>query len=246
MNNNSVDGIDFTQLDKDEKTKYLKNLYNQHLIYHNSYFNKFEVKINEFYKKKENLEKYVHLKFGTIVFFKDFPLYDIDKVSDENYIFKNHYFVILGKKNKEYYLSYITTKINSFTKNKYKNNNYLILNSEKHQKQVLITLRKIYIMKEEFLLEEMHNKTCFINKRLNNIASYYLKLLFLYSDLYNNNFKKICKGKNKIKRNFNLDYSNLKCNYSITSKLNDRTAYGKKEVLLFLNSIYSPIKLINL
>lgn len=243
----NINNIDFTKLDKEEKIKYLKNLYNKHLIYHNSYFNKFEVKVNEFYKKKENLEKYVHLKFGTVVFFKDFPLYDIDKLSDEDYTFKNHYFVILGKKNDEYYLSYITTKINSFVKNKYKNNNYLILNSEKHKKQILITLRKIYIIKEDFLLEEMHNKTCLINKRLNNIASYYLKLLFLYSDLYNDNFKKVLKGKSKITRNDILSNSILKCcNYSTTSKLNDRTIYGKKELLLLLNSVYSPVKLINL
>ena len=226
-------------MDKDFEIKqalikhYLKNI-----VYHNSYFNKYEVEVKRFYNKLENLDKRIPIKLGTIILFKDFPLVDI-KNEENDVAFKEHYFVVLGRNNDEVFLAYTTTKIDKYQNNNYKNNNYLIFHSTKYKKKFLISLRKIFIMKKDFLIEEIKKNTCLINKTLNKVCNFYLKLFIVNTELYNVNFKKFMRNTFNIKRsviNYNIiEYKDLK----------NRNDEEKKELYILFLSEFSPIKMIN-
>ena len=194
-------------------------------FYHNKEYNRYDIKTYGFYKyiPEEERKKTLNVKFGTIIFFKDFPLFDTLN-GDNKISFKNHYFVVVGvdKKKKKIYLSYITTKIDRYIKHKKRNNNYLRIRDINKNKDILISSRKIYEISEGFLYNELEKNFSLINKELKPEIKFYLKNIIKHSEHLSRNFK--------IFKNKHLKIYKNRINYSLKTDLNDRTELDKEKI----------------
>ena len=195
------------------------------IFYHNKEYNRYDIKSYSFYKyiSKEERKEYLNIKFGTIIFFKDFPLVDTLN-GDDKISFKNHYFVVVGinKKKKKIYLSYTTTKIDKYINNRKRNNNYVRIRDINNNKEILISSRKIYEISEGLLYNELEKKFALINKELKPEIKIYLKNIIKYSEHLSRSFKIFTNKHLKIYKN--------RIDYSLETDLNDRSKLDKEKI----------------
>ena len=211
----------------EEQKSYIKNikLLNYRIFYKNDEYNRYDIKSYGFYKNIPYKKRYkkLKIKFGTIIFFKNFPL--IDTLSgEETPSFKNHYFAVIGidNKNDKIYLSYITTKIERYTSSKKRNNNYIRIRDLNTEKNILISTRKIFEIDKDYLFNELQNKLALINKELKPELVNYLKKVVLNSEHLSNEFKSYTKKYLNIFRD--------KIKYSLKTELNERSEKEKEQI----------------
>jgi len=200
-----------------KKIKWLK----YRVLYKNSYYNRYDIKIYKSFipiPLKER-KKQLKIELGTIIFINDFPFKD---KNEKEPFYRKHYFMYLGQNNKDskVYLAYITTKIDKYKKNRKKQNNYLLIKDLIKDKNIIISLKKIYEIDKAWFYKQFHLKHAYVNKKLNPLLMPYIKTMIKQAEHFSKWFK------NNTKKSLIIDRQ--KCYYSLTIKEGKERYYSEK------------------